>query len=179
MRSIGKFIGHFREQGLAAHQIAGDAGGLGGPVLDRLAESGWRIRRVHNGSPARKPEHFANLAAEVWFEARGMIERKQIILPADDRELVGQLTGRKGWADSRGRLTLESKQDMRNRGLPSPDRADAVLGAMMLGQHGSQGATTVRKFSRFERMGSNGHFADSDHPFERRRRSTENRKLAF
>ena len=28
--------------------------------------------------------------------------------------------------DSSGRLLLESKQDMRRRGVPSPDEADAV-----------------------------------------------------
>jgi len=43
---------------------------------------------------------------------------------------IAQLTSRLGWPNSKGRLELESKQAMRARGLGSPDRADAVLGAM-------------------------------------------------
>jgi hypothetical protein len=111
-------------------QIGGDESGLGGPVRDRLAESGWPIRRGNNGSPARDAEHYANTGAEIWFEGRRQIERQQIILP-NDRELIAQLTSRLGWPDSKRRLQLESKEDMRGRNLPSPDRADAVLGAMM------------------------------------------------
>jgi hypothetical protein len=41
------------------------------------------------------------------------------------------MTSRLGWPYGRARLQLESKADMRGRNLPSPDRADAVLGAMM------------------------------------------------
>jgi hypothetical protein len=52
-----------------------------------------------------------------------------VALP-NDRELIAQLTSRRGWPDSKGRLVLEPKSDLRSRNLPSPDRADAVLGAM-------------------------------------------------
>lgn len=130
MKGVGKFIGLFREHGLRPNQIAADEGGLGKPICDRLAESGWNIRRVNNGSPARDALHYTNVSAEAWFSGRTMIERGQIILP-NDPALIAQLTTRLGWPDSKGRLQLESKQDMRGRGLPSPDRADAVLGAMM------------------------------------------------
>jgi len=129
MKTIGRLIQKFRSQELTPAQISGDAGGLGLPIIDRLTESGWSIRRVNNGSPALKPEAYCNLAAECWFEARVKIEKGEVVLP-DDPELVAQLTSRRGWPDSKGRLQLESKQDMRSRGLGSPDRADAVLGVM-------------------------------------------------
>jgi hypothetical protein len=129
MKAVGRFILHFREQGLAQSQISADEGGLGGPICDRLAENGWPVRRVNNGSASNKPEAYTNLGAETWFEARTQIERGAVILPPDP-ELVAQLTSRQGWPDSKGRLALESKADMRSRGLSSPDRADAVLGCM-------------------------------------------------
>lgn len=129
MRAVGRFIQLFEEHGLKAEQISGDEGGLGGPMIDRLAESGWPINRVNNGAAARDLEHYHNLGAEIWYEGRTQIERGQIILP-NDRELIAQLTSRRGWPDSKGRLQLESKEDLRSRNLPSPDRADAVLGAM-------------------------------------------------
>ena len=44
-------------------------------------------------------------------------------------ELLSQLSGRKSRRDSKGRLALETKEAMKSRGLTSPDRADAVIGA--------------------------------------------------
>jgi hypothetical protein len=129
MKAVGQFIIHSKAQKLEAHQIMGDEGGLGIAVCDRLAESGWDIVRVNNGSPASKPDAYTNLAAETWFEGRTLIEKQQVILP-NDPALIAQLTSRLGWPDSRGRLQLEPKSALRARGLPSPDRADAVLGCM-------------------------------------------------
>lgn len=44
------------------------------------------------------------------------------------RVLAARCTARldQGGIDSRGRIKIESKDDMRKRGLPSPDRADAM-----------------------------------------------------
>src|SRR6516162_10820644 len=43
--------------------------------------------------------------------------------------------------DSKGRENLESKSDMRARGLESPDRADAVIGAAVMSLPGFTGAS--------------------------------------
>lgn len=135
MKAVGKFIQLFREQNLQAQDIAADEGGLGIVMCDRLAKNGWRVRRVNNGATADNADAYANKGAEIWFEGRTKIERQQVILP-NDRELVAQLTSRLGWPNSKGKLELESKQAMRARGLSSPDRADAVVGAMMQAQTG-------------------------------------------
>jgi hypothetical protein len=81
-----------------------------------------------------------NRGPGIWFEGRTNIERQEIILP-NDRELIGQMTSRLGWPDSKGRLQLESKQDMRSRGLSSPDRADAVLGTLCRFSTGAYAST--------------------------------------
>ncbi len=44
--------------------------------------------------------------------------------------LIAQLSTRRAALNSRGQLQLESKPHLRSRGIPSPDRADAILGAM-------------------------------------------------
>ncbi len=130
MRAVGQFIRHFHDQELNERQIYGDEGGLGKTMCDALKESGWNIRRVNNGSPAYNHNGYANRSAEIWFEGRTLIERKQIILP-NDKTLTGQLTTRRGWPNSKGKLELETKPEMLSRGVHSPDRADAVLGAII------------------------------------------------
>ena len=64
----------------------------------------------------------------------------QLHVTTNDRELIAQLTSRQGWPDSKGRLVLEPKSDLRSRNLPSPDRADAVLGALIGMMPGAQHA---------------------------------------
>jgi hypothetical protein len=151
MRGVGKFIQLFREQKLQAHEISADEGGLGIVMCDALDEAGWPVHRVNNGSTADNSNAYANTAAEIWFEGRTRFEQRQIILP-NDGELVAQLTSRLGWPNSKGKLELESKQAMRARGLSSPDRADAVLGAMMPAKGGGG-------YERIEGVRGNGGIA--------------------
>ena len=46
--------------------------------------------------------------------------------PNDD-ELAAQLAALRYAYTSRGQILIESKDDMKKRGMPSPDRADAVM----------------------------------------------------
>lgn len=108
--------------------IAADAGGIGGPMSGQLSEFGFYVQRIHNGSPAQESKEFSNLAAEQWFAFRRMIEKREIILPVDG-ELVKQLSARRLQYDAQARIQLEPKEAMRARGLSSPDRADAIIGA--------------------------------------------------
>ena len=125
----GRFIAGYSRLGLKAHEIDGDEGGGGKLIIDQLSAMGWRINRVNNGEAPRYSDHYANLAAEMWFEGAQQIIRREVVLPEDD-DLRGQLLDRKRVPHARGKLAVESKRDMRARGVTSPDRADAVLGAM-------------------------------------------------
>ena len=44
---------------------------------------------------------------------------------------VGELAALRYSYDSQGRIVMESKDEMRQRGLPSPDRADALMLAFL------------------------------------------------
>tara|TARA_R110002050_G_scaffold1416_2_gene10222 strand:- start:2624 stop:3586 length:963 start_codon:yes stop_codon:yes gene_type:complete len=136
MSAVGRFIMEFQRNGLKEQEIFADAGGLGIPMCDALAEAGWTVHRVNNGERAYDDKHYLNRGAEIWFKAARTIELNEIILP-DDELLFAQMTTRKCKTNSKGKLQLESKDDMRSRGLPSPDRADAVLGAISCGGSGS------------------------------------------
>ena len=50
----------------------------------------------------------------------------EIILP-DDSDLIGQLSCRKCEFLPNGKQKVESKQDMKDRGLSSPDEGDCIL----------------------------------------------------
>ena len=58
-----------------------------------------------------------------------LLEKCEIIMP-DDEVLAQQLTQRRCSANKNGKLNLESKSEMKARGLSSPDRADAVVMAV-------------------------------------------------
>jgi phage terminase large subunit len=133
MKACGQFIDHFRRMDLTpatvAEIVAADGDGLGKPMLDRLAELGWHLKREHNGAGARD-KAYKNWGAETWWEGSKLFEKGQVILEGADDITIAQLTERQGWAASNGTLEVETKKDMKDRGLDSPDRADAILGAI-------------------------------------------------
>lgn len=145
MHSVGKFLSWFRKLGLRGYQIGGDEG-YGHQLMDRMAEEGYHLRRINNGAASSKPNLYANLAAEWWSRFGELIERRRIVLAADEK-LVAQLTSRQKLYDSKGRERLESKADMRARGLESPDRADAVIGSVMLGAPFGSGGIGARELA--------------------------------
>ena len=128
MAALGEFILQFQMHDLQANQIFGDNGGMGKVMISRLAEAGWPITPV-NANGRAYDQHYMNRSAEMWHESAEQIKRKQVILPYDE-EMRAQLVGRKRCVDSRGKLGVEPKDQMKKRGLDSPDRADAVVGAL-------------------------------------------------
>jgi hypothetical protein len=147
--AVGRFIIEFRKFGLRAEQIWGDGGGLGHPMCDMLQAAGWSINRFDFGAKAHNEAVFFNRGAEIWGMFARRVERSEIVL-INDPTLISQLSTRKSFDDQRGRVRLESKEDRRNRGLKSPDRADAVIAAF---NHGSQTfADFVRMTDPWERL---------------------------
>lgn len=128
MAAVGRFIAEFVRAGLVPSEIYGDNSGLGKVMIDRMHEMGWPINRVDNGAAPRDSAYY-NRGAEIWFTGSNVIQRLGCILP-DDEALHAQLTTRKAPPRSDGLLQIEEKKDMKKRGLPSPDRADAVMGVL-------------------------------------------------
>jgi hypothetical protein len=105
--------------------------GLGGGVTDRLkeikAEYGynWLFVVPVNFAGASHDRHHADISTYMWAQVREQMQEKFLNLP-DDPELVAQFSARKYFIHSSGKLKLESKDKMKERGIKSPDRADAV-----------------------------------------------------
>jgi hypothetical protein len=111
------------------HAMHIDADGLGAGVFDRMIELGHDVAEFRGGMPAMDPDRFANRRAECYWMMREDFENGDADIDPDDDILAAQLGSIKWSLTSRGQIKIESKDDMRKRGMPSPDRAD---GAMML-----------------------------------------------
>ena len=131
MHSVGKFLTHFRRLGLQGFQVGGDEG-YGHQLMDRMVEEGFHLQRINNGSPAKRSDIYTNIFSEWWSIVGQLIERRAIIVPNCEK-LVFQLSSRRKLYDSKGRERLESKADLASRGVESPDRADALIGGVMMG----------------------------------------------
>lgn len=133
MAAVGEFIvrlNKLRSQtGLKPEEVEGDADGMGIVFCHALAEGGWPIQHFHGANKPLCNSEYKNRISEVWTEGTIAIRKREWILPRDE-DLKAQLVTRKGARDSKGLLMLERKEDMAARGVESPDRADAVLGAM-------------------------------------------------
>lgn len=107
---------------------------MGVVMCANLKDAGWPVNEVNNGAPAEDAVHYANRGSEIWFKAAKLIEHGEngthVIIP-DDKTFIEQVTDRKREYDAKQRLRVESKKDLSARGVPSPDRADAVLGALV------------------------------------------------
>jgi hypothetical protein len=67
---------------------------------------------------------YANKRAEMWAEMKKWLQNDGII--EDDQQLIDDLTGPEAFVNTRGKLQLESKDDMKRRGLQSPNKGDAL-----------------------------------------------------
>lgn len=103
-----------------------DSIGLGAGVVDRLRELGLPARGINvSESPAMKTQ-YVNLKAELWYKARGWLEARDCRLPKDDRLATELVTPRFSFTSS-GKVKVESKDEIRKRGVGSPDAADAFV----------------------------------------------------
>jgi phage terminase large subunit len=108
------------------YEILIDSVGLGSGVLDRAREIGLPVRGVNVGEAAAVKEHYQRLRDELWFRGRDWFAGKDVSIPAD-QELIAELTAPLYTFSSTGKIVVESKDEMKKRGLRSPDLADAFL----------------------------------------------------
>ena len=113
-----------------------DTIGLGWGVVSMLAK--WVKERqlkadIIGVNVAEKPKDqtkYKNQRAEMWWNARQLIQPrdgKQEVRLDVDRFVLAQLAGPTYESDASGRIVIESKVDMKKRGVASPDRAEAIL----------------------------------------------------
>ena len=112
-------------------EIMVDSIGIGAGVVDRLREMGLPARGVNVAESASVDVLYSRLRDELWFKAREFFDGKDVSMWRDERtgdgdlDLIAELASAKYAYTSLGKLKVESKDEMKKRGLRSPDLADA------------------------------------------------------
>ena len=101
-----------------------DSIGLGSGVVDRLRELDLPVRGINVAESPSMGDTYMNLRSELWFKAKAFLEERSCKIPKDD-QLLSELTSIRYSFTSSGKMKAESKDEMRRRGLGSPDLADA------------------------------------------------------
>lgn len=114
-----------------------DCDGLGVGVYDRLKEvkqkENWatvKLYECHFGAAGGKnseiePIEYSNSTGLMWGLLREKLRKNELELIYNDKQIT-QITNRKYRINSDGKIELERKEDMKKRGLTSPDMADAL-----------------------------------------------------
>lgn len=112
------------EDDLGADAVFVDATGVGAGVVSNLRMMGRNPFAVMLGGGS-VDQAYANKRAECWGLMKKWLAEEQGWIPDDDR-LRDDLCGPDYGYTMTGKLILERKEDMKKRGLASPDDADAL-----------------------------------------------------
>jgi hypothetical protein len=106
--------------------IVVDGDGIGAGVIDQLQHRGYGkgLFEFHGGMTPEDVSMYFNKRAEVWGKTREWINAGAEI--PDDPELEQDLTGPMYYFSNKNQIQLEKKDDMKSRGLSSPDCGDCL-----------------------------------------------------
>lgn len=131
-----------------------DQDGIGESVFGQIATSDreiyFKINGIKSGSSASDKliegegkfgnEKFRNKRAEIWWDLRTRFKKtyehvneikfysaNELISIPNDLELINQIASPKIKYSNVGKIGVESKDEMKRRGIKSPDRADALV----------------------------------------------------
>lgn len=106
-----------------------ETNGMGIGVYDRLREAGQPNVRSVNVSRSADDKKYQRLRDKLWFKARERFQEGTLIIP-NNAKLISEFSTPKYKLLDRGVIKVESKLEMRLRGMPSPNLADSVIMTM-------------------------------------------------
>jgi hypothetical protein len=103
-----------------------DGDGIGAGVIDHLRHRGFtdKVFEFHGGATPNDQAMYFNRRAEIWGAMRDWVNAGAEI--PDDPELATDLTGPEYGFSAKQQIQLERKEDMKKRGLASPDCGDML-----------------------------------------------------
>jgi hypothetical protein len=125
-----------------------DSIGIGGPICDRLIELGHGdiIEPVNVARKSNDKERYLNLRAELWDQMKEWLAQEMPVQIPDSDELMTDLTSL-GYhhRNAGGKLQIESKEDLKARGMKSPDIADALALTFYVGEYLNANSFSVNR----------------------------------
>jgi hypothetical protein len=122
-------VREFKALGIPVTAIFIDGMGIGGAVVDQLRHLGYTPFEVHFSGKPNDPTTYRYKVDELWGDLKEDL-KLGLCLPEIESDvgsdLRDQLTQREYDYTLRGQLSLESKDDMEERGLQSCDIADGL-----------------------------------------------------
>lgn len=107
-------------------EILVDVIGIGAGVVDRLDELGLPVRGVNVAESPSVDDQFMRLRDELYWKMRKWFEDRACRIPRDEG-LIAELCAPLYDFTSAGKMYVESKKDLKKRGLRSPDKSDALM----------------------------------------------------
>jgi hypothetical protein len=101
-----------------------DDGGLGRPIIQRVQNAGYAVNPIRNEARSNAPQFYKNRGVENWNRIKRLVEDK--VMPVIEDDLTRLQLCTRGYEVTGIVTKLETKADMRARGVASPDRADAL-----------------------------------------------------
>lgn len=106
-------------------EILVDVIGLGAGVVDILYHKGLPVTGVNVGEAPSSSDKYSRKRDELWWRAREWFQKRDVIF--NDEATIAELAGPTYDFSMNGKIVVESKKDMKKRGLRSPNRADAFI----------------------------------------------------
>lgn len=104
-------------------------------IIDMLRDLGYPVHEVYPGAPSSRKDEFQNNRAEWMWELREWMWERGVLPPIVDGPNTGngqnlrtEMLGiRYGYQRQTAKMFIEPKEDMKKRGLPSPDETDSLM----------------------------------------------------
>ena len=165
---VGTILANLEDQYHAEAVIIDGGFGTGIVSFGRQTGRNWTLVWFNGKSP---DPGCSNMRAYMWKQARDWLREGGAI--PKDQELYDDLIGPETIANDRmdGKIQLESKKDMKKRGLPSPNKGDSLalsFALPMLVGNNSVGMAKVSNHLHFATAGGNPINRNSYNPISRR-----------
>lgn len=120
-------IDRCEEEGDPVDAVMIDVVGLGAGVYDTLVDRGYGdiAMAVNAGSKADEPEEYLNKRSEMWDLLNLWLRDEPVSIPDND-SLHADLIAPNYTYNAKQQKVLETKEQMRKRGIRSPDEGDAL-----------------------------------------------------
>jgi hypothetical protein len=127
-RAIADEITFYRSEHRLDPEVIIEAVGIGVGVVETLEDMGFeKIHGIHPGMPPEGQDRdlYTNIRAQMWAQMREWFEGN-VSVPNDTELLEDMAVVRRKATGNSAKLLIEGKDEMRRRGIRSPDNADAL-----------------------------------------------------